>query len=84
MICFGFRKVIDRISIDIALQWYNIFYPFCIYLFFRDFLKYRTCFLLIYHITQKLLNEWEHWWFHDQTHDTIGIESLHWNTPMIL
>ena len=58
--------------------------PFAYFNFFLAFLKYGTNFLLIYHITHKLLNEWEQKRFHDQTYDTIRNESLQWNRHMIL
>ena len=77
MIWFGLRKSIDGISIDIALQSYNIFVPFTCFNFFLAFLKYGANFLLIYHITHKLLNELERKKFHDQTYDIIRMESIH-------
>ena len=52
--------------------------------FFLAFLKYGTYLLLMYHITQKALNKWKCKRFHDHTHDTIGLEFLHWNWHMML
>ena len=69
---FGFRKAIGKISIDITLQWYNIFRPLCMFWFFSSFSQIRNMLIIYLPHNSKttkqvrtqevsLLDSWHYW-----------------------